>query len=329
LNREKLIAGALVLFSAIAAAGSWFTHQPPRAEGTKEVESLFGARDQVAQLDIKGMILDSGGPGGFGGGAATTAEKTLKAIQEIRADGAPVVLLNINSPGGTASGAQAIYDELMRLKRDKKVKIVASMGDVAASGGYYIAAAADTIVANPSTLTGSIGVIMHTQNYQGLMGKLGVQNGAIKSAPHKDIGSPYRPITPEEQKLLQGIIDDTYQQFLEAVSAGRHLPVAQLKPLADGRIFTGRQAQKAKLVDQLGNYQVALDAARKLGGLRADAEVKDYSEGDWRGLLRGLFASESAGIGRLFGQLGPFGALGAGGPAAAPELAKIPLTLYE
>jgi protease IV len=293
LNQEKLIAGALVGFCAIAAVGSWFAGQPAKDEPAenKKLTALLGGRSAIAQLDIEGMILDSGSPGGFGGGGATSAQAVLKSIQRIREDEVPVVLLNINSPGGTASASQAIFDDLMRLKKDQGVKIVATMGDLAASGGYYVACAADTIVANPSTLTGSIGVIMHNQNLQGLMGKVGVQNTVIKSGKHKDIMSPYRPISPEERAILQGLIDDTYQQFLEAVSTGRKMPMNQLRPLADGRIYTGRQAHKVKLVDKLGNYTVAVEEARALGKLRKDAEPKNYSEDDWRDFFGGVLSS--------------------------------------
>jgi protease-4 len=295
LNQEKLIAGALVAFCAIAAVGSWFASQPSKEESSSSGSfgrNLFG-KGQIAQVDIQGMIVDSGSPGGFGGGGSTSAENVLKSIRQIREDKVPVVLLNINSPGGTASASQSIYDELQRLKADNKVKVVATMGDLAASGGYFIACAADEIVANPATLTGSIGVIMHNQNLQGLMGKIGVQNSVIKSGAHKDIMSPYRPITPDERKILQGIIDDTYAQFLQAVSTGRKLPVSQVRPLADGRIYTGRQAQAVKLVDKLGNYTVAVEEARRLGNLGKDVEPKDYSEGNWRSMFGQMFSQLS------------------------------------
>lgn len=294
MNQEKLIAGALVAFCAIAAVGSWFASQPAKEEPSSKSfgSGLFG-KGQIAQLDIQGMIVDSGGGGGFGSGGTVSAENVLSAIRQIREDKVPVVLLNINSPGGTASASQSIYDELQRLKKDQNVKVVATMGDLAASGGYFIACAADEIVANPATLTGSIGVIMHNQNLQGLMGKLGVQNSVIKSGAHKDIMSPFRPITPDERQILQGIIDDTYAQFLEAVSTGRKLPVSQVRPLADGRIYTGRQALKVHLVDKLGNYTVAVEEARRLGNLGKDVEPKNYSEGNWRAVFGHMFSKLS------------------------------------
>jgi protease-4 len=324
LTQEKLVAGALVLFCAVAAVGSWFAGRPAEPAGK---ESAFGrdvfGKAEIAQLDVQGMIVDSGRPGGFGGGGGTTsAQSMLAAIARVREDKVPVVLLNINSPGGTASASQAIFDELQRLKKDQGTHVVATMGDLAASGGYYIASAADVIVANPSTLTGSIGVIMHNQNLQGLMGKIGVQNSVIKSGAHKDIMSPYRPITPDERVLLQGIVDDTYDQFLTAVSTGRKLTVAQVRPLADGRIFTGRQAQKVKLVDVLGNYNVAVDQARKLGKLGADAEPKDYSGENWRSIFGAMFSETTANpVGQMLSSRAMLLQSGA--------FDKVPLTLYE
>lgn len=324
MNQEKLIAGALVAFCAVAAVGSWFSNQPSAADEKRAGDglgALMAGKGEIAQLDIEGMILDSGSGGGFGGGNATSAQDTLKAIRRIREDKVPVVLLNINSPGGTASASQAIFDELMRLKKDHNVKIVATMGDLAASGGYYVACAADTIVANPSTLTGSIGVIMHNQNLQGLMGKVGVQNNVLKSGKHKDIMSPYRPMTAEERQILQALIDDTYEQFLDAVSAGRKMPRAQLRPLADGRIYTGRQAHQVKLVDKLGNYSIAVEEARRLGKLDKDAEPKNYSEGDWRQFFGQMVSSAINPLGQVMNMKHVMIQSGA--------FDKVPLMIYE
>ncbi|MDB5099343.1 MAG: sppA [Cyanobacteria bacterium RYN_339] len=321
MNTEKLAAGVLVAACLVAAAGSWFSGLPKTAEDGKPLKGMFNDAGTVARLDISGMILDEGG-GGFGGGGTTSGQALLKQIAKIRADGCKAVLLKLNTPGGTASGAQEVYDELVRLKTDKHVKIVASMGDLAASGGYYIAAAADEIIANPSTITGSIGVIMHTQNWQGLMGKIGIENGAIKSAPMKDIGSPDRPMTPEEHKVLQDMINDTYDQFLDAVSTGRKIPKAQLKALADGRVFTGRQAQKVHLVDKLGNIKFAEREVRTLAGLPEDAKIKDYGEEDWKSMVGELFSRSN--VHPLSAIMGTQQAIIQSG-----ALNKVPLMLYE
>jgi protease-4 len=320
MTTEKLVAGVLVAACLVAAAGSWFTGGA-HAGDDRGGKSLFAGKGDIARLMVTGAIVDQGGQG-LGGGGTTSAQNLLKQIARIRADGCKVILLQLNSPGGTASGSQEVYEELELLKKEKGVKVIAAMGDLAASGAYYIAAAADEIVANPATLTGSIGVIMHTTNWQGLMGKIGVTNGAIKSAPMKDIGSPDRPMTTEEHQLLQALIDDTYQQFLEAVSHGRKIPMDKLRPLADGRIFTGRQALANHLVDKLGNMHVAESEARRLGGLSADAKIKDYSQDDWAEILGGLFSRSS--VHPLAELIGTKQALLQSG-----ALDKIPLMMYE
>lgn len=323
MNREQILAGALVVFCAVAAVGSWFTGQPTTEEKTAGGfdTKIFDGKGDIGLLNIEGMIVDSGQGGGFGGGGTVSAQNLLQAIERIREDDVPVVLLNINSPGGTASASDAIYQALVDLKRDKKTKIVASMGDLAASGGYYIACAADTIVANPATLTGSIGVIIHAQNFQGLMGKVGVTETSIKSGPNKDILSPYRPMRDDERKLLQGIVDETYGQFLTAVSAGRNMPMSQLRPLADGRIYTGSQALKVGLVDKLGHFLDAKAEARTLGKLPDTAETRDYGEENWKDFFNSVFAGAS----------NPWaGALGAKQRLlASGAFEKVPLMLYE
>lgn len=322
MNREQILAGALVAFCTVAAVGSWFTGQPTKDEKVAGFDTkIFDGKGEIALLNIEGMIVDSGQAGGFGGGGTTSAQTILSAIERIRRDNAPVVLLNINSPGGTASASDAIYQALVDLKRDEKTRIVASMGDLAASGGYYIACAADTIIANPATLTGSIGVIIHAQNFQGLMGKVGVTETAIKSGPNKDIMSPYRPMRDDERKLLQGIVDETYNQFVTAVAEGRKMPPNRVRPLADGRIFTGSQALKVGLVDQLGNFLDAKAEARKQGKLSDSAETRDYGEENWKDFFNSVFA----------GATNPWaGALGTKQRLiASGAFEKVPLMLYE
>jgi signal peptide peptidase SppA len=159
-----------------------------------------------------------------------------------------------------------------------KGKPIGSMGDVAASGGYWLAAKADKIVANPATMTGSIGVIMETQNLQGLFGKLGIKPETIKSGPHKDIGTYNRQMTPDERQILQGMVDDIYSQFIDVVAKGRHMDPAQVRKLADGRIFTGRQAKKLGLVDELGNYNYAINYTAKLAGIEGEPTIKEFGE---------------------------------------------------
>lgn len=231
----------------------------------------------IGLIDIEGEI--TGGHSGTGilnGSSTAGGDDLMQQLAKARQDPSiKAVLIRINSPGGSPTASQEIGDEIDLIKKSGK-KVVVSMGDVAASGGYWIAAKADKIVANSTSLTGSIGVIMSTQNLQGLYNKLGIQQGAIKSAPYKDIGSPNRPMTPEEVRILQGMIDDIYNQFIDVVAAGRHLDRQRVKQLADGRVFTGRQAKAVGLVDELGNFNYAVRYTGKLAGIKGTPGIKDF-----------------------------------------------------
>jgi protease-4 len=285
LRTDRILAVLVVAGSLAAASAAWLS-RPPRA-GLDLAGALGkeGTAD-VALIDVYGMISDTADSGFFGGGEGASSNRLIKAVRSAEKDGVKAILLRINSPGGTAASSQAVYEELMRVRRDSKIPIVAAMGDVAASGGYYIAAAADHITALPATTTGSIGVIMHLQNVQGLMNKLGVQTHTVQSGPHKDILSPFRSTSPSERAILQGQVEETYGQFLNAIVDGRKMPMEKLRPLADGRIFTGSQAQKAGLVDSLGNWRDALSKAAGMAGIKGEPKVEDYSDGGfWRGWL--------------------------------------------
>jgi protease-4 len=208
-----------------------------------------------------------------------TVEGVLRSSQEFarqaeefgRDDGIKAVVVRIDSPGGGVAASQEIYASLAELK--KKKKVVVSMGSVAASGGYLVACAADKIVANPGTITGSISAIMHFANAESLMEKIGLKSSVVKSGKFKDIGSPVRPMTQEEQALIQELVDDTYDQLLEVISRDRKIPRDALKQLADGRFFTGRQAQKLGLVDDLGDMGYAVRLAGKLAGVKGLPEL--------------------------------------------------------
>src|SRR5208282_3460026 len=181
------------------------------------------------------------------------------------------LVLRVDSPGGGVVPSQEIYDEVKRLAAQKKV--VVSMGSLAASGGYYISAPANRIIANPGTITGSIGVIMEVPNIKKLMDKVGVKTEVIKSGKHKDIASPFRGIGKEERDILQGVMDDVHAQFISAVSEGRKMPIDKVREIADGRVFSGRQAVKAGLVDELGDLDYAIKAAAKMAGIKGEPEV--------------------------------------------------------
>lgn len=208
--------------------------------------------EKVAVIDIIGTISKS--------------DKVIELIHQYRDNGSvKAIVVRIDSPGGSVAPVQEIYSELKKLDKP----IVASLGGTAASGGYYIACAADQIFANPGTLTGSIGVIMQFVKMKGLYDKVGIDQQTIKSGQFKDTGSPIRNLTPEEKKLLQETIDDVHHQFVDAISEERkdRLTRDEVQALADGRIFSGNQAQKHKLVDKLGNLHDAIAHAAELGGI--------------------------------------------------------------
>jgi protease IV len=181
--------------------------------------------------------------------------------------------------GGGVAPSQEIYEEVARVREAKPV--IASLGNVAASGGYYVASAATTIVADAGTLTGSIGVIMEFRQLQGLAEKVGVGENVVKSGPYKDIGHPLRPMTPAERTLLQGMVDDVYGQFVDAVATGRGLPADKVRALADGRVYSGSQAKTAGLVDELGGLNTAIRIAWERGGQTGEPRVRRV-KGAWR-----------------------------------------------
>lgn len=236
-------------------------------------------------IPVTGVIRTSMNDRAFG---PPDAEDLAEQLHKVSDDpDIKAIVLRINSPGGSVGSVQEIYSELLRCRKNGK-KIVASMGDVAASGGYYLAAAADHIVAEPGTITGSIGVIFEFPTLEGLMQKIGVKLEVIKSGQHKDIGSPARALTPEERQLLQAGIDDAYQQFLDAVVQGRKSTADKIRPLADGRIFTGRQALAAGLIDSLGGRQEAIATAARLAGLPENPRVISSSSKGVQALLKKL-----------------------------------------
>ncbi len=211
---------------------------------------------QIARIEITGVI------------AAETRKNVLKAIETIKDKKFPALLLRIDSPGGTVADSQEIYYALKEL--GEKVKIIASFGNISASGGVYIGMGAHKIVANPGTITGSIGVILRGNNLERLLDKIGVSFKTIKSGPYKDILSFDRDLTQEEENILQELIDTSYQQFVETVSQGRKLDVETVKTFADGRIFTGQQALELGVVDRLGTEESARRWAAELVGLNPD-----------------------------------------------------------
>ncbi len=216
---------------------------------------------RIGVVEVKGGI-------GMGGGDGVDAERVMKHLRRFAEDdGMKAVLIRIDSPGGAVSPSQEIYEEVKRLAAKKTV--VCSMGDLAASGGFYIAVACPKIVATPGTLTGSIGVLSQFPNLKGLAQRFDFKMETVKSGPLKDAGNPFRDMTPEDRAYWQSLIDGVYQQFLSAVAEGRKLDVAKVRPIADGRVITGAEAKERGLVDVLGTFYDAVELAKteaKLGG---------------------------------------------------------------
>lgn len=218
----------------------------------------FKPGDKVAVLPVTGLIADSEG----------TIEQLKKFAKD---DSVKAIVLRINTPGGGVGPSQEIHEEVKKL-RGKKV-VVASLGALAASGGYYIACAAQKIYANPGTITGSIGVIMQFVNVKDLIEKIGLKGMVVKSGAFKDIGSPLREMNPQERELLQGVIDNVHSQFIAAVAEGRKMERDSVAKIADGRIFSGEQAKSLGLVDALGNLEDAVTEAGKLAKIEGEPRV--------------------------------------------------------
>jgi protease-4 len=218
------------------------------------------ASGDVGLVEIDGIIMDS-----------EDVLKQLKGYSEN--DSIKAIVIRINSPGGAVVPSQEIYEEVKRLRDEEGKVIVASMGSVAASGGYYIAAGADTIMASPGTLTGSIGVIMEFATGKELMDKIGIKNEVVKSGNMKDVGNFMRDMTDDERGYLQYVIDDVHEQFVEAVAGGRHMDRVDVAGLANGSIYTGRQALELGLVDKLGGLDDAVTLAGEMAGIKGEPKV--------------------------------------------------------
>jgi protease IV len=238
--------GAFVLLAVLVVAVSLTVSSDESAD--------FPFSDRIQVVDVEGELIQS-----------RAILEQLKRYED--ANTVKAILLNIDSPGGGVAVSQEIYAEIKRLREKKDKTIVAYLSSTGASGAYYIACAANKIVANPGTIVGSIGVIAEWVNYADLLEWAKVKEVVFKTGEFKDTGSGTRPLTENERKYIQGLIDDMYVQFVEAVSSGRKLELEQVRSLADGRVFTGRDAKERKLIDEIGNFQDAVDVTAKLAGI--------------------------------------------------------------
>lgn len=245
---SALLAGVFVFFLVLAVTVASFMGRP----------ATFAIGDKVGVIEVFGVIADS--------------RQIIEQLHDFRDnDGVKAIVLRIDSPGGGVGPSQEIYDEVKAV--DSVKPVVVSMGSVAASGGYYIAAPAREIIANPGTIIGSIGVIMEFTNFQELLDKIGLSSVVVKSGQFKDIGSPTREMTSEEREILQNLIDDVHSQFVSSVADGRKLEEKTVRSIADGRVFSGRMAMEIGLVDSMGNLEVAIKRAADLGGVEGEPNV--------------------------------------------------------
>ncbi|MGQ9512878.1 signal peptide peptidase SppA [Thermodesulfitimonas sp.] len=276
-----LILGLLVVSVVVAAVVSG--GRTPGARGV-------GGGGKVGIIYIEGIITAGETDGWLLSGRTSGTGGILDALRRAEEDpGVKAIVLRIDSPGGTAAASQEVARAVERVRKAGK-KVVTSMADVAASGAYWVAAGSDCIFANPATITGSIGVLIETVEMTGLYGKLGVSKRTIKSGPYKDMGSESRPMTPQERAIFQGMVDDIYAQFIDRVATGRKMSRERVLRLADGRVFTGRQAKEAGLIDKLGDLQDAVRYAGRLAGIKGEPEVVNLGPGRfrWESLLRGV-----------------------------------------
>lgn len=295
----RMVISLVLLITAVIQHGCVTINllEPP---GPVQEVQLSGTGDgKVLLLDLSGVISAQDKEGFIPQPnlLATFKEELTKASKDEKIK---AVVLRINSPGGTVNASDILYHELKTFKGSKKIPVIASMMDVAASGGYYLAMATDAILVHPSTVTGSIGVIMLTVNAKGLLEKVGVEASAITSGPRKDMGSPFRTMTAEEKVIFQSVIDSFYDRFLAVVQEGRpNLSADQIKKLADGRIYSGEQAKAAGLVDDIGYLDEAIELAKKQAGL-TDARIVTYRRhGEYQNNIYSRLFGTGSGLGSL------------------------------
>ncbi len=281
-KRSVILLLAVVVFVSLAAVAFL-------VPAIKE-RQLAGEKNKVAVIYVEGVIMGGRGQGSLLAEAGGT-DALIRQLHQARDDASvKAIVLRINSPGGSAPAAQEVGSEIGKLRAGGKI-VVASMGDVAASGGYWLAAVTDKIYANPATLTGSIGVYIPYSNWQELYNKIGIKPEKIKSGPHKDILSPDRPMTAEERTIIQAMVDELYGQFVTVVAEGRKLEPARVRQLADGRIYTGSQAKELGLVDELGTLYDAIDGAAVLAGIPGKPILVEYGKSTPWSLLFGSGSS--------------------------------------
>jgi protease-4 len=294
MRKRRLLSSVPLLLAALCLSGCVTINLVP-GPGAMEEKQLSGTgRDKVLVLEVSGLI-SSHEKDSFIEHPSVLAQ--MKEALTRAADDARVkaVVLRINSPGGTVTASDILYHELLAFKSRRKIPVVASIMDVGASGGYYIAMAADKVVVHPSSITGSLGVIMMTVNARGLLEKVGIEAVTVKSGPRKDMGSPFRSLTEEEQAIFQGVIMAFYNRFLSVIKEGRkNLTADEIKKLADGRIYSGEQAASLGLADSVGYLDDAIDVAKHESGLTEATVVTYRRPGEYKNNIYSQFVGGAA-----------------------------------
>jgi protease-4 len=281
-----LMRGMSSILISLALTGCITIDIPGSKPGSLRETVVEGERGpKIALIEIEGVLREVAKPRPFGLGRQESPVARVRAQLDMAAKDRAVkaVVLRIHSPGGTAAASDIIYGEIRRFKAKKPVPVVAQLMGIATSGAYYAAMAADSIYAHPTTVTGSIGVIFMGVNVSGLMEKLGLADQTITTGPYKDVGSPLRRMTPEDRVLVQGVLNDLYQRFVEVVAVGRpNLPAARVSALADGRIYSATQAHDNGLVDGIADLPSTIDEVRRRAGLDEVRVVSYHRRREWR-----------------------------------------------
>ena len=284
----------IVVVSLMTVAGLVLAAMTAAGAGTG-----LGLGGRVALLEVEGVIADD--------------EQFLEDVRNLRRDGSiRAWVVSINSPGGVVAPSQSIYQTLRRIRTEDGQPVIAAIGAVGASGGYYVALGADSILALPGSITGSIGVLMEYPNVSDLMEKVGVRMEVVMAGEQKDLGSPFREMGPEDRAILNALVEDVHSQFIEAVAEARGMPVDEVVPLADGRVLSGRQAAAAGLIDRMGNRDEAVALAGTMAGLGSRPRVARPPSEQEGWLLDLLLGGSTAGtLRQAIGELGS-SALGLG-----------------
>jgi protease IV len=303
---QSLLAAILVL--VLAGCSVISVDLTPRIRPLEEETVEGHGTSKILLTDLSGFLSDEPVSTGISIGSPPPRVPMLVRLrEELKKAGddhnVKALVVRINTPGGTVTASDIMFREIDHFKQRAKVPVIAIMMDVAASGGYYVALAADTIVAHPTTVTGSIGVIMLSLNAEGLMQKVGLATTAIKSAEHKDMGSPFRALTPDERAIFQSVIDDLQRQFVAKVAERRRIPLETAKALADGRIYTASQALEHRLIDRIAYVPDVLDDVRQSLGVE-DARIIVYKRPrEYRATYYARSGSDTGGMEAMMGQL--------------------------